>query len=106
MDDARVYFVHSYRAVPSHLNTEWVLTTTNYGDEEFISSVQRGNIMATQFHPEKSGGTGLVILKAFLDTSTFSSPESSDPRLPVMTKRRTNLAKRIIAYVRPLVYSL
>ncbi|KAG6762393.1 hypothetical protein POTOM_032891 [Populus tomentosa] len=58
LDDIRnrhVYFVHSYRAMPSNENKEWISSTCNYGDE-FIASVRRGNVHAVQFHPEKSGG--------------------------------------------------
>eukprot|EP00775_Hariotina_reticulata_P003003 gene3003-3284_t len=50
----RVYFVHSYRAIPTEANFDWVLATSNYG-EDFISAVSKGSAMATQFHPEKSG---------------------------------------------------
>ena len=52
--EEKLYFVHSYRAAIEAGNEDWVLTTTNYG-EEFISSVQKGNVAACQFHPEKSG---------------------------------------------------
>ena len=48
-----VYFVHSY-AVPYKANpvlSSWTNTTTQYGDQTFISSVRRGNILACQFHP-------------------------------------------------------
>lgn len=65
----KVYFVHSYRAIVDTKNMDWVLTTTNYGPYEFISSVQKGNVFGTQFHPEKSGQVGLSILKRFLDQS-------------------------------------
>ena len=58
----KLYFVHSYRAVPSPENNDWILTTTNYGDE-FISGVQKGRVAAFQFHPEKSGPVGEKILK-------------------------------------------
>ncbi|GAU20447.1 hypothetical protein TSUD_130050, partial [Trifolium subterraneum] len=50
-----VYFVHSYRAVPSDDNKEWISSTCDYGDK-FIASIRRGNVHAVQFHPEKSGG--------------------------------------------------
>jgi glutamine amidotransferase/cyclase len=65
-----VYFVHSFYAprMPQ-LNQEWILTTTHYGGQEFISSVQKGAIVACQFHPEKSGQTGLNFLRGFLDVS-------------------------------------
>ncbi|RDX94393.1 Imidazole glycerol phosphate synthase hisHF, chloroplastic [Mucuna pruriens] len=50
-----VYFVHSYRAMPSEDNNEWISSTCDYGDK-FIASIRRGNVHAVQFHPEKSGG--------------------------------------------------
>lgn len=59
-----VYFVHSYYVVPQ--NPDDIATTTDY-DGEFTSSVWRGNLMATQFHPEKSQEKGLRILKNFVD---------------------------------------
>mgnify|MGYP000019878763 CR=1 FL=1 len=57
-----VYFVHSYRVMPAL--TEDVLTTTDYG-VRFCSAIWRENVMATQFHPEKSQAVGLKILKNF-----------------------------------------
>ena len=63
--DHRVYFVHSFRALATPDNQEWTWTTTDYG-RRFISTVQKGNVMGTQFHPEKSGRAGLNILKQFL----------------------------------------
>ena len=57
-----VYFVHSYRVMPTL--TEDVLTTTDYG-VRFCSAIWRENVMATQFHPEKSQAVGLKILKNF-----------------------------------------
>lgn len=56
------YFVHSYYAVPEDKGV--VLTSTDYG-VEFTSSVSKDNIMACQFHPEKSQKTGLKLLKNF-----------------------------------------
>ncbi|MBR1635386.1 MAG: imidazole glycerol phosphate synthase subunit HisH [Lachnospiraceae bacterium] len=58
-----VYFVHSY-----YLKAEdaaIVRARTAYG-VEIDASVESGNVFATQFHPEKSGKTGLAILKNFL----------------------------------------
>jgi imidazole glycerol-phosphate synthase len=43
----RVYFIHSYCAVESPENSQWILTTTTYG-LPFISGVQRGNVVAFQ----------------------------------------------------------
>lgn len=67
--DEHVYFVHSYYAPITPENKEWVLASTTYGGQEFISAVQRGAVVATQFHPEKSGTTGLHVLKGFLEVS-------------------------------------
>lgn len=59
---ANVYFVHSYYVKPD--SDDVIATTTDYGFE-FCSSVWRDNIVATQFHPEKSQEVGLRILKNF-----------------------------------------
>ncbi|CAN0915647.1 Imidazole glycerol phosphate synthase hisHF, chloroplastic [Linum grandiflorum] len=56
-----VYFVHSYRAMPSEKNKEWISSTCDYGDT-FIASIRKGNVHAVQFHPEKSGGYNLAFL--------------------------------------------
>ena len=61
-EGAYFYFVHSYYPVPEE--QEIVATTTDYGGE-FVSSVSRGNLFACQFHPEKSQGLGLKLLKNF-----------------------------------------
>ncbi|KAF9383220.1 Histidine biosynthesis bifunctional protein hisB, partial [Podila verticillata] len=78
-DQRSYYFVHSF-AVPfvatSDTAKEWVLTTTQYGDQVFVSSVRRGNIFCTQFHPEKSGFAGVNVLKAFLDGSASRGAEA------------------------------
>ena len=60
--DASVYFVHSYHVVPA--DESIVATTTDYG-RPFVSSIWRDNVMATQFHPEKSQAVGLKILENF-----------------------------------------
>jgi len=61
-DGANFYFVHSYYVQPE--DTSVVATTTGYGIE-FCSSIWKDNIVATQFHPEKSQEKGLAILKNF-----------------------------------------
>ncbi len=58
-----VYFVHSYYLKAE--DPEVVSSTTDYG-VAIDASVQRGNLFATQFHPEKSGKTGLQMLKNFV----------------------------------------
>lgn len=61
-DDSSLYFVHSYYVVPK--DKKVIASTTDYGIE-FCSSIQKDNIFATQFHPEKSQDLGLKILEAF-----------------------------------------
>ena len=61
-DGGHCYFVNSYYAAPS--DPEHVLGQTSYG-VEFCSIVARENIVATQFHAEKSGELGLGILASF-----------------------------------------
>ena len=63
-DDASVYFVHSYHVIPT--NADVIATTTDYGGE-FVSSIWRDNLVATQFHPEKSQKLGLQMLKNFAE---------------------------------------
>jgi len=58
------YFVHSYHAAPD--DKKIIAATTTYG-EEVTAALERENIFATQFHPEKSGDVGLRVLKNFLD---------------------------------------
>jgi imidazole glycerol-phosphate synthase subunit HisH len=64
-ENSFMYFVHSYYVETSPENT---LAACNYG-LEFSASVvnSKGNVMGTQFHPEKSGATGLKILKNFAE---------------------------------------
>ncbi|RKX43160.1 MAG: imidazole glycerol phosphate synthase subunit HisH, partial [Thermotogae bacterium] len=58
-----VYFVNAY--VPQPSEQEVIVATTEYG-VKFPSVVAKRNLFATQFHPEKSGKTGLVILRNFV----------------------------------------
>lgn len=60
--DSYVYFIHSYHAV--NADECDILSTTFYG-HEFISAVKKNNVVGCQFHPEKSGDTGLNILRRF-----------------------------------------
>ncbi len=61
-DGTNVYFVHSFYVKPDDESV--VAATTGYGIE-FCAAVWKDNIVATQFHPEKSQDTGLMILKNF-----------------------------------------
>ncbi len=83
----KLYFVHSYHVVPD--DKDVVLTTTNYGIE-FVSAIQKGNIVATQFHPEKSGDAGSKILRSFVEKDAAAT-------FPPEISTGTKLAKRIIA---------
>ena len=58
------YFVHSYHCVPDEQSE--VAATANYG-VEVCAAVVRGNVVGTQFHPEKSGSIGLQIYKNFFE---------------------------------------
>ena len=91
--EARVYFVHSFRALPSDANRDWMLATANYG-EEYAAVVNRGSVYATQFHPEKSGAAGLRILESFLDLERIDAPERV-PEAPAGFSG--GLARRVIA---------
>lgn len=61
-DNSAVYFVHGYHVVPE--DESIIATTTDYG-RPFVSSIWRDNLMATQFHPEKSQKVGLRMLENF-----------------------------------------
>ncbi len=62
---AFAYFTHSYCA-PLIAAT---VAATDYG-EPFSAAIERGNVMGVQFHPEKSGETGLQVLRNFLEWRT------------------------------------
>ena len=85
--DEKFYFVHSYHAVTDDPAT--VLTLTDYG-YPFVSAVQKGNVRGTQFHPEKSGASGLKLLENFIC-------EERRITIPEKCPEKTRLAKRIIA---------
>jgi glutamine amidotransferase len=58
------YYVHSYYPQPEDANV--IAATTPYAGLEFAAAVQRGRMIATQFHPEKSQATGLRLIGNFL----------------------------------------
>lgn len=61
---AAVYFVHSFAAVPEQDSDR--LADCVYGGHRVCAAVQRGNVMATQFHPERSAELGLKVVRHFL----------------------------------------
>lgn len=94
--DSKYYYVHSY-AVPyreGELEKDgWSIATARYGNEEFIGAVAKNNVLATQFHPEKSGAAGLRVLKAFLE-GKYRQPW---PSSPADALAKSGLTRRIIA---------
>lgn len=63
-EDQRFYFVHSYHLICNDEND--ILAKTHYG-YEFVSAVERQNIVGVQFHPEKSHKFGMKLLKNFVE---------------------------------------
>jgi imidazole glycerol-phosphate synthase subunit HisH len=65
-DGSNFYFVHSYYAEPQDKSI--IAAETSYGIS-FCSAVAKGNLVATQFHPEKSGELGLIIYENFIKSA-------------------------------------
>ncbi|KAI1788762.1 imidazole glycerol phosphate synthase HisHF [Ganoderma leucocontextum] len=95
------YFVHSFRAAYDWERPEvaqWAHATTQYGQEVFLATVQKGNVFACQFHPEKSGPAGLKVLDAWLKQSEAERATSPPtPRIPRPPKPKDGFTKRVIA---------
>ncbi|KAK9445513.1 imidazole glycerol phosphate synthase-like protein [Metarhizium brunneum] len=99
--DSKYYYVHTYRFpyVKGQLESQgWTVATGTYGTETFVGAVAKGNIYATQFHPEKSGVAGLRTLRAFLNGQGAKALGS--PSLPVdqvSSETKDGLTRRVIA---------
>jgi len=65
-ENTYMYFVHSFYALPKDADN--VLCETTYANINYCSAVIKGNVTATQFHPEKSGVEGLKIYTNWLNT--------------------------------------
>ena len=63
-EDSWVYFVHSYRAKP---DTDDVITAQSFHGISVPAVVESGNFYGTQFHPEKSGDVGKIMINNFLN---------------------------------------
>ena len=63
-NDSEFYFVHSYQCVPR--DPEIISGTTNYSNK-IVASIEKNNLFAVQFHPEKSANLGLNIYKNFIN---------------------------------------
>ena len=59
-----VYFVHSYHAIPDDFNI--ISAQVNYGSKKLTAMIESDNLLACQFHPEKSGKTGEKLLRRWL----------------------------------------
>ena len=66
IDGRRLYFAHSYYAVPE--DEAHVLARCTYGGERFPCVVREGSVLGTQFHPEKSGAVGARLLADWVAT--------------------------------------
>lgn len=94
--DSKYYYVHSYAAPYREGELEkhgWSVATARYGDEEFIGAIAKDNVLATQFHPEKSGAAGLRVLRAFLNGNRLQTLSSK----PDASSTKEGLTRRIIA---------
>lgn len=63
--EMRFYFVHSYAA--TGVSSDNIVATAPYLGNKIVAAVQSGNVWGTQFHPEKSGPSGLHLLKNFIN---------------------------------------
>ncbi|PHH88872.1 hypothetical protein CDD83_6951 [Cordyceps sp. RAO-2017] len=102
--DSKYYYVHSYKLayVPGELEAQgWAVATGTYGSETFVGAVARGNVYATQFHPEKSGVAGLRTIRAFLTgrgAASLAQPLSGSPLTATAPSSFADgLTRRVIA---------
>ncbi|KAF8499435.1 imidazoleglycerol phosphate synthase [Gautieria morchelliformis] len=100
-EDAAYYFVHSYRARydPAGDMAAWAHTVTQYGEELFVSTVRRGHLFATQFHPEKSGVAGMRVLDGWLQTPIDGAESDVQPRCVITRspQAKDGFIRRVIA---------
>ena len=94
-NSSKYYYVHSYAAPYEEGLLEqdgWNVATAQYGNERFVGAISKKKVLATQFHPEKSGVAGLRVLKAFLHGRQWESwPENRSGGIA------QGLTRRIIA---------
>ncbi|KAG6172482.1 hypothetical protein E4U11_003752 [Claviceps purpurea] len=100
--DSKYYYVHTYRMpyIKGELESQgWTVATGTYGTETFVGAVAKGNIYATQFHPEKSGVAGLRTIRAFLTGDGAASLGTTTNTIcaPVSNSPRDGLTRRVIA---------
>jgi len=73
VEEERFYFVHSYGVRTWELETKGrtrppLVTWSEYGGDRFVAAVENGPLVATQFHPEKSGDAGARLLRNWVDS--------------------------------------
>ncbi|MGZ8202077.1 MAG: imidazole glycerol phosphate synthase subunit HisH [Burkholderiales bacterium] len=73
-----VYFLHGYHFVPAPESVSAVVARTDHGGP-IVAAVQRDHIFGVQFHPEKSQGAGLAILKNFAEYARTHAEKTPDP---------------------------
>ncbi|KAK0629426.1 hypothetical protein B0T17DRAFT_589212 [Bombardia bombarda] len=81
--NSKYYYVHSYKYpyIKGDLESHgWSVATATYGGETFVGAIAKGNVVAAQFHPEKSGAAGLRVLRAFCDGSGARALAQNIPR--------------------------
>jgi glutamine amidotransferase len=61
VEDERFYFVHSYAVISPEVSEDLLPSWSGYG-AKFVSALEYQSLVATQFHPEKSGSAGLKLL--------------------------------------------
>ncbi|KAK3986773.1 hypothetical protein QBC44DRAFT_133473 [Cladorrhinum sp. PSN332] len=101
--DSKYYYVHSYKYPYKKGELEsqgWAVATGTYGNETFVGAVAKGNVFATQFHPEKSGVAGLRVLRAFVDGSGAAALAQQPPQETAAADElvpKDGLTRRVIA---------
>ena len=108
--NSKYYYVHSYFVpyTPGELEAQgWTVATATYGDETYVGALGKGNVFATQFHPEKSGAAGLRVIQAFLEGKMWDASSQESILKTITIQSETNgtpsdtgtngLTRRIIA---------
>ncbi|KAL7949563.1 hypothetical protein V8C42DRAFT_311255 [Trichoderma barbatum] len=98
--DSKYYYVHTYKSPYNKTELEaqgWTVATGTYGNETFVGAIAKGNIYATQFHPEKSGVAGLRTIRAFLTGSGAQNLGADLPSGAASADLKDGLTRRVIA---------
>ena len=66
MKDPSFYYLHSYYLDLEESNKRFITGICNYGNSKIVASIEKDNIFAVQYHPEKSQSTGIKLLQNFL----------------------------------------